>query len=674
MPKLTPVDTRSFNSSAPLDTRRQSGAPAAQIGAAISRAGNVLSQHADFLARKEQEDWDVEARKSIADFQRTMTESMVNAQTAAEPGAPDFTPEFMKAFEEASVDVRGMAKSPRQLAFVDKELDKMKTGFFGDALVFEAGSRTKKRIGDVQGIIDTERNTLLDDPGAFENSLERTMGLIDSLQVPGDKKDDLRDMAKSDLAKSAIQGMNPYEQYQVLTDGSFNDYLDPDVKASMINTAKAGIKTLEGGVAQNKSDARNAISDAKDRIEKGFPPPEDEMAQVDALVVKAGDKELTKRWADMKDIGPYTEQLYQATPRILQDHINEDLLPALRDGGATEVEMLRYNAAVRVQKEMASAVEKDPISFAARTMDVGALDLNDPASLRRRAVVAQNVAEKYQIGTRRFFTDEELNYVQQNIDQKSPEEQLKWGRDLREGFGDAMAGDAFNDIAKRDRVFAHAAGLDNEPALLALRGRALLKENPDMAPSPQQSEIEFSAMTGGAFEDMPKSRAAVSQTANAIYAQLLSRDGKKIKGGDNATIGIYTDIYEKAVRLAVGGTEDDDTTGIGVIHGSEFILPQGMNQRGFKDYLETLTDDGLKTQAIQSGGRVLEPLPGDLGTATTTPNGPVDGRGNAVSAKTIRNEGRFHAVGNGVYRITLKDGGDVVDANGDFYYLHVGGE
>lgn len=658
MPKLTPVDSKMFNSSAPLDTRRASGAPAAQVGAAISRAGSSLSQHAEFLARKDREEADVEARKSISDFQRTMTETMVNAQTTADPGAPDFTPEFMKSFDEASVDVRGAARTPRQQAYIDDQLDRMKTDFFGKSLVFEATARTKKRIGDVQDIIDTERNTLLDDPGVFESSLERTMGLIDVLDVAGDKKDALREAAKSGLAKSAIQGMNPYEQLEALTDGSFNEYLDPEAKASLINTAKAGIKTLEGGAAQSKADARNAISDAQDRIEKGFALPEEEMAQVDALVVKAGDKELTKRWADMKDLGPYTEQLYQASPRILQDHINEDLLPALRKGGASEAEMMRYSAAVRVQKEMASAVEKDPISFAARSMDVGTLDYEDPASLRRRAVVAQNVAEKYRLGARRYFTSEELTDVQRNIDMKSPEEQLAFGRQLRDGFGDAMAPDAFNEIAKRDRVFSHAAGLDDEPALLALRGKALLKENPDMAPSRQQSEIEFSAMTGGAFEDMPKSRAAVSQTADAIYAQLLSRDGKKIKGGDNSTIGIYPDLYEKAVRLAVGGTEDDDTTGIGVIHGSNFILPQGMNQRAFKDYLETLTDESL--------------VPGvPLRNAGL---GPVDRYGKSVSAKTIRSEGRFHAVGNGVYRVTLGDGGDVVDANGDFYYLYVGGQ
>lgn len=298
--------------------------------------------------------------------------------------------------------------------------------------------------------------------------------------------------------------------------------------------------------------------------------------------------------------------------------------------------MRRYNDLQGAASSAMQARAKDPIGFAMEQgigldnepLDFSAGDLDQ--RLRYRADTA--VSMEFTYGTSyQLFTKGEAESLTNFLSTAQPDAQLALIQSIQSAAGGRTA-EALGQIAEKDKVFAHVGGLvaavgdgAMKTAIDTFRGRIGLAQNPN-AVDMKQSDAEFRAVVGNAFEYMPENAEALLKTAKSLY---YVRALQKGAGGT-----FDTDVYDMTLSEALGHGEG---SAIVTLNDRQTVLPPGVKEDEFEDFLSMLN-------------------PADVVDFSATGKPPADSMGRAIPPDKLLEYGQFVTVGTGRYKVLLPDG------------------
>lgn len=164
---------------------------------------NVLNERRKEQLRIEEEDAKVYAGKVIADSQLKWREEMLNRQSSAEPGAPDFTPNVLKDFDAYSQQAIGNAPTEASRRFIQSQMLDLRTRIGGAALEYESGARVQYRFQQQSDTIDAFAQNIAQAPN--EATIAEAMANIEQTMpdVGPANQAKLREMAQVKFRQAA---------------------------------------------------------------------------------------------------------------------------------------------------------------------------------------------------------------------------------------------------------------------------------------------------------------------------------------------------------------------------------------------------------------------------------------------------------------------------------------
>lgn len=606
------------------------------LGQGITKAGGMLLERQE---RKEEQ----QAHRAVSDMRVRLTDRMSQTMAASENGAEGFTEQFDELINKEIEDTQpDMTTRRGREAFQQKSQD-LKASFMQKAVVMEAEAAREKAVRDYQTQLNNSRNVLLNDPSQFADTLQAQKDYIDTLDIPGNKKQELEVQANRELALSALQRqimIDPDSTEQDLLGGRWDKYIDADSKAQMLSM-------LRSSRSANKSETKAALRRVEDRMREGLDIPGEELEAVDSLVSRVDDSQIHQDWANLRAIQAQNSQLRGMHPSDVQQYINGTLSPKVNDT-ATDREFTLFDSANKLLGKMRSQLNKDPLTWAARAGQVELNDLRSANGYEKRRAVAAQVADFYGVETNPF-TSAEAADISQRLSVASPTEQLQELNRMVEGLGD-MAPDALAQLGQEDDVMAHAASLlaitpetHTGVALQVLEGHKMLADDPKTAQllgGETGATLAFREATAGAFQNTPRIAKSARNAANALYTRMAVKEGETV---------FNRDLYEQAVSLVMGGNGSDSV--VDTRNSMTYVLPPGLTGSQFDDVLETMSQQDLTDRFSETG---LAPMFEDSTVATP---------------EQIEDEGRFHFIGHGRYLVSMQDGGFLLGGGPNGYYV-----
>lgn len=260
------------------------------------------------------------------------------------------------------------------------------------------------------------------------------------------------------------------------------------------------------------------------------------------------------------------------------------------------------------------SLEADPLTHVAsrRLADIAAIDLQDPATIRRRVAQAEAVAVDYNEGrVLRYFTNAERDAFQAELSRADADGQMALATGIVNGFGD-RAPVALAEIGENDPIFAMAGRLvmtTNElaPARTMLQGRQMIADKTG-AKIDKTARQAVSSMIVSAFPSADRQRATtLLSAADAHFASAgLGVD-------PDATDAELRNAYLKSVQAVSGQVRRNGVIygGLQEVNGRMTLLPPSLTADAAEDLLAGATAADL-AQAAPTGNAPLwgrEPLP-----------------------------------------------------------------
>lgn len=449
---------------------------------------------------------------------------------------------------------------------------------------------------------------------------------------------------KSSVRRSVVERL--MEDHLPTAKKYFKDHqkdITPDVQKAI----KSSFDKYENKINKNAEASIKAITS---RMSEGLEIPEAELHQVGKSMHSSTDKDLIKKWNAVVQAQSFQKEAKKLTPTQLEGLINSELIPAVKNDGATEGEFTRLNMANKLLNKMSTELKSDPINWASQSgqFDIGVIDINNPNTLTERTARALEVANTY--GTEpAFFSNEEAAEITEGLERAPAQQQLEFAKAIQFSAGE-LAPYALAQVAKKNKTLGYAAGLSlkspehRDIALSVLKGKAALKDNPNLVVSKAEANVIFNKVMENSLQNLPNQAAAIRQSADARYIDLAQSEGE-----DLSTVN--SDLYERALREVLGGRDDNDT-GVAKINGQKFILPANVDENTFERFTKNLDDPIL------------------VGFSQTK-TAPIYSTGKKATPKQIASDGQFLSVGDSKYLIKMRSDDNFLQADktGGYYVL-----
>ena len=243
-------------------------------GAALKDVGKVLDNGADLIQRYAESQEIAKATKDLADTYGKWDAHLQDRKTNAEPGAPNFTPDILKEYDEyAKQTVEGFS-TPRARQLMDEKLSNYRLSLQSDSLNYQAAAGLQYKVDTATQATRVAANTLISNPALLDQSLENVTIAIDNIGLPASKKGEFLQKAQATLVESAVGGLaekNPQQALKNLNDGLYDTQIDPNTKASLIARAQSRIELRN---AESAYVTEKTIKDYKTLVYSGNAPKE----------------------------------------------------------------------------------------------------------------------------------------------------------------------------------------------------------------------------------------------------------------------------------------------------------------------------------------------------------------------------------------------------------------
>lgn len=642
----------------------------------VARAVGGILERNDAKAERQQAEQkrlqEEQDRREAAEFvatesaqaQNLLTQGLLEAQNTATGNAAGFTEAQLARFDEVRADVLERAPNARARTAAVQRFASMRASLFDDAIGFEVGTRRAQRlIGLEEGRRNLAQAAFADPEKAEELTAQalQDIAAAEETDLTPQLAASARDAATAEIAESAMRGLilqDPSAALAQLTDrsdepGPLARALSVDQRTRLAGSARAELSRRQARQNTAIAAAGREVDALSDLVERGFTPPPERLDEARRVAATLGPDGAPVRAAlDRLDrTRGFLDHARAMRPDELQATINRMRARANETGVGEEGAAL-IQGAERLLTRMVDGVAKDPISFAQRVgiadADVLSLDgaiqvvgdrqVTVPAStlMRRRTATALQVADHY--GTEpRFLTDEEAAAWSDRFANAGTDEKLSMMGSIHDGFQE-HAPAVFEEFAADHAVVAHVAGMMIDAAGLrtaqtALRGQKILADFKDIRPKAADSGPALDEVLLGALVESSATKAAVRQTADALYAARMAATGKSTEGFDE-------DLYKAAVREAIGA--DAISGGVGTLNDGPVVLPRGVPAETFTRAWSRLTDADLVDFAVTAPGADPEP--------------PRDRDGREMSAEDLRGA-VLRTAGDGIYIVSMPNEG-----------------
>jgi len=381
----------------------------------------------------------------------------------------------------------------------------------------------------------------------------------------------------------AIAKSNPSAFIAQAKAGKWNHVPNLD---SYVSQAENKIKQVENESATSiEAETRNIIN--------GLPSNPD----VDAKIQKysnSGSEKVSAAYQTYQVVKTDVSAYKQMSPSEIASQINQTLIPNAYKDGATDLERQRLDIAQKYLSSSTSAITNDTITYAVRNGvlpdGVQTLDINNPATLVSRVSAMKTSAEKYGYST--FTTEEERVSLGSQLKSLPPQEKVKFLGSIRESAGD-YAGKLISEISKDSGLEMEFVGgmvatdkVYERTAALAMSGMKLMELDKSRKPEPKY--VQDNLVFGDQIKALdPESQVAIRNTAASIYVGL---------GGDNQ-ISDPT-LAEKSVKMALGGIEGTDDTGVFEVNGVDTYLPPTIRGKTFQSFVDKINVDDMSKMGL----------------------------------------------------------------------------
>lgn len=638
------------------------GAGLQALGAGLDRMAGALERREEVdtalegqALQMERERIETEARvwfaKSSSEADLAMTEHLQKTQQVAKPGAPGFTPDFLKSYDEYSGEA--VKNAPSQLArqMMQGHLQQSREAFGRAALVWEAGERARYTGQQVDEGVQSSAKLVYGNPEWFEREIGKWTATVNGADIDEQAKEKLRDANRGTLVGAAVKGwidQNPTAAHTILKDWSKSPgdgfYLDVNLNGRKVRVpfGMADFKQQQALVdyAEKRADElrqdtalnlRYDIQNAEAMARTGVVPTGPARTREEFSMAFKDPATAEHEWARYT-----TARQTASTVASLQGRSTADLLaviqtkPNARDPNFA-VTAGNQEIQARAAVEIIQARQQDPVAYAIQTGDfkLQALNPQDPAKfsdeLKRRAAALPGMVEKYGKGS--VLSKDETSVLTQQLELLPADRKVDQLDTIRRSIGDdAVYASMLNAMRPDSPVTALVGNIavagSRENARLIAMGEDLL--NPTKGgkkvdgvgakfPMPPEADLRAAWVekVGDAYRGYPDAEATAYQAFKAYYAAVAAQ-----KGLNDPKAGADDRIVGDAIKASTGGVARWKTDLFGnSTPSANIVLPYGMGEDVFRDRVSA---EWLR---LRGGLGYAKTDPGDIGLYNTGANG-----------------------------------------------------
>ena len=432
---------------------------------------------------------------------------------------------------------------------------------FGNSYLTVRNAAVTAQIDD---LIDVHRNALLTAPLQFGERRQEMARRINDSGLSSTQREKLMERAEQGLALSAVQGAiddNPDNALANLKAGTFDAFLDPGNKATLINAADREIrlrkieqeKKRREILATRQARVKAALPDETDAaLSEGKPAGIISNEDIDAAypddpeVADALKAQITTAMTRFEDRQAMLHQTPQERRQLIES--------AQPEGEGFRNERQHRDGLIDMNAEIEKALAKDSAAYVMAT-NPGVREMfaeagNDPQALRR-AVEARRAESVRLGGTGAPLSEAELEDVKGRLTDTTPGTAVAALQQTSEIYGEDGMGQVARSF-KTERPYIAAAALhvsqgQMRTATDIIDGHRVLTENKDLRVEGRDRDPLVSNTLGNTYELSPELRSATIQAADALYA-------KASLSASNTNFDATR--YKDALRRASGATYD----------------------------------------------------------------------------------------------------------------------
>lgn len=388
------------------------------------------------------------------------------------------------------------------------------------------------------------------------------------------------------------------------------------------DTATVDPELIKEYRAEMTRDAKDLFADIKGGYDKGMTPAISDVDLLTRQLAIVDDQDFRKQVADYFTSQAATE----ATSGMMPAQV-ESLISSLRADaadGATVAQQQIITGMEQAQAARQQALKDDPLGYGVSRGVVRALpplDLSQPDTWAQSFQAYQNGVDvmraRGEVGNISALRPEMQAQVQRALASSTPQDSIQLLGSMAQNLSPETYQATLNKIAANGegKTTAAAGALVRDNPQVAegiLRGKALLRDNPNLAPKntdANRATVDEILPTTAFAPALEGSRQSLLEAATARYADLSHQAG-------DSSGELNDDRIQQAITEVTGGLVD--------MNGGGVIAPRyGMTQDDFDKTIGALTDQDLV--------------------------GAVTSSGQPVRASDLRNEGRLRAVADGRY-------------------------
>lgn len=224
--------------------------PSSGVGEGLQDVGSGIQsvvKAIDVVKERDAATWSADALSKV---QSNWLQQLEDWKLKAAPGAPDFTPSFLKEFDSAANETAMAAPTRASKQFMKERLLAMREELQRNAMSFEAVSRVQNNQDIAQKSVESAGNEILNNPPIFATRLAERKALIDAMPLTANDKQKLNDYAQDALAKYAVIGhinADPYGMMQEIASANPTNAavraLAPDERLKLLDHADSVLRS-----------------------------------------------------------------------------------------------------------------------------------------------------------------------------------------------------------------------------------------------------------------------------------------------------------------------------------------------------------------------------------------------------------------------------------------------
>lgn len=650
MPRI-PIYEQQLVPNASLPTPRMGVDP---TGRGLQALGAGLSDLGGAIARKEREKVETEGRvwaaKAASQADLDMAEYLQKRQQEAQPGAPEFTPSFLKEYDTYTEGALKNAPSPFAKSILQAHMAQSREAYGKAALGWEASERARNTGQQIDDGVKMSANLVNANPAWFEREMGKWSSAIQGSSISEAAKQPLREMARKSLVNAAVVSWidsDPAGAMEVFNGIRESGEAMPEVSwsdGSASYNVPVKLGTLEERIkwadyAEKKLNERRQnlgvslryeIQDAEAMARTGVPPAGPARSREEFMLAFTDPQQAEREYSRY-----VTARATASAVASLSGKSTADLLGVIqRKPEAADpnfaVTAEAQSIQARAAAEIVQARQQDPIAYAIQSGDfrLQPLDPQDPEAfseeLKRRSAALPIMAQQY--GTASMLAKAEAENLARNLELLPADQKVAQLETIRSSIADDMVyANVLNAIRPDSPVTAlvgniAAAGARDSARMIAM-GEDLL--NPTKAgkgtdgrgafPLPQEALMRQAWVdtVGDSYRGYPDAEATAYQAFKAYYAAAAAK-----KGLNDPKAAPDDGIVSEALQAATGGVTRWETDWFGNdTPSANVVLPYGMSPDVFKDRVSA---EWLR---MREGLGYSKTAVGDIGLYNTGANG-----------------------------------------------------